>query len=1401
MMKRIDKKKIGVTASGVTVLTAGTILAVAAYQSDQNFDPSGAGDIQSNQVVFSDENDTAGSKKDNRKDKSQLLQEDAQNNEKRKAQLDAQNEYLFKNNQLIQNDMIAGIANEAADSGQQNDSGTLPGTIYDVSGNGSGADTIISGGGNANGNDSTSGNQGNHGNSGNNNGNNSGDNTNSGNNTRPSSAIKDPSIKNTPDQLLPGTIKKDYEEGVNPLPDASGDTDASIIIMQPADVTSNALYQGQELTEEAVFNSLYTYVIGSDSNVYLLGESEYGKYIRVTGVSFDGGNTWLDEYPMTIPDDVPDSRMKIKVEYRLLTKDAWKERTVDYDIRANRLYVLSEKLPENAAEIPADSVLYEEDAIEAGRTVNLFGKQYELLGENTLDKLFPGWMEDGKLVPWFYTVDSGRHILEPADCVELSDDYTVQLKHQWMSKDYEVGWQYDQLVYLQTLTGFDKKAKIGRRNGNLLDRFRYSEVQVPKYIQAVEIDDDAGLEVDYLTLPDTVIYLNNTGSGLVVNYGYDVDENNPKYQSTDEGLLLNKTGTEILGIPYEAERLVVPATVESVTLNDENKIGSIYLEAESDDQIPKLDFDNMKDCKLIVQDAILEDVALQYYKEFGTKKGNFLAAEDDEDITYTVQNGLLTSSDGKARRMLDLGYTSGRIAENVKTIQPGAFKDADEVTTVVMSNKGNEVTLEKDCFADSGIQTIYCYSKKQYESVKDQLEKSGAPEGTAVKLLRTSKEGYCYTEGAKAGEYTLVDVTDDLEEFDGMVTDEAGKPIHITEIADSAFAGCKELAWTDVPKSVQRIGYHVFEGCTSLQGVLIETEDRISIGNEAFEGCTELRYVASNAETAVMEQDYDPLISDSYGTQIEPNTYFFVKEGAEGYGANARAESVSAYRMIDVGGSNMLYGTNEAGEPIYGLRCGTTVNTRIKFPETTVSLAKYAMADTKTSNNGSYIINWVLVKSLKEIGDGCFRNAGVSGDLILKDYTVGDSAFSGCEYITSAQVQGEKVSLGQYLFRNCSNLKSVVLDVEIDHLDKGMFDGCNNLTDLYLNKNVTPPMLTIYYGVGFQFNGEWTTDEESEKLSIHVPEGCEGAYLKKWRYAFTGYCATSDVWSGETTAYQNLWSGVQWNLYEANWRLPDDEEVDEEVNIRLTDAENRIRGLLGMGTVADATDFYPYHTSSGILTLVGASPESTDIALTPELLEFPEGWYLDYVGTGAFRKCKNLHSVTMEGNLVGVESNAFKGVEGDLTLNFEGPFAPILVLDEAGTPFEFGVADENLHINVPEGFETIYIEDWIYPLCGYEDLWSMFNAYCTSTEEDEFNQQLEEMNRVLDEARNRLRRMMGLPEISISEEETSADNITPIADGKEETSADNATPAADDKEEKESGADDETDGTGEETKE
>ena len=62
-----------------------------------------------------------------------------------------------------------------------------------------------------------------------------------------------------------------------------------------------------------------------------------------------------------------------------------------------------------------------------GSFVNLFRLQYDYLGEKKLTQLFPGWEENGKLVPGFYAVTTGRHILEPADMVSLASGYTVVL--------------------------------------------------------------------------------------------------------------------------------------------------------------------------------------------------------------------------------------------------------------------------------------------------------------------------------------------------------------------------------------------------------------------------------------------------------------------------------------------------------------------------------------------------------------------------------------------------------------------------------------------------------------------------------------------------------------------------------------------------------------------------------------------------------------------------------------------------------------------------------------------------------------------------------------------------------------------------------------------------------------
>ena len=82
MKKELDKeyekklKKAGIAAISVSVLTAGAVGIVSAYQNGKDYKPSkNERNIQDNQVVFSD-NDTIGHKKDKNKEDSELLKKD-----------------------------------------------------------------------------------------------------------------------------------------------------------------------------------------------------------------------------------------------------------------------------------------------------------------------------------------------------------------------------------------------------------------------------------------------------------------------------------------------------------------------------------------------------------------------------------------------------------------------------------------------------------------------------------------------------------------------------------------------------------------------------------------------------------------------------------------------------------------------------------------------------------------------------------------------------------------------------------------------------------------------------------------------------------------------------------------------------------------------------------------------------------------------------------------------------------------------------------------------------------------------------------------------------------------------------------------------------------------------------
>lgn len=1360
--KREHKKKIGAVTLSASVLAAGAIAFAASYRSGQGFIPQKFNrDLQTNQVVFSDNETTGRDKnKDNRESESLQKKQDAN----RQASLNNENlsKYLFEsaapvtdgNRQVIT--MTSGTGTEQGGSGSSD-------TVYDTSGNGSGDGntTVIDGtnGGNGTAGDGNN-NSGENGNGSNNNGGNNGNNGNNNGGSsddpgpaptpRPSDSAKEPEGEKSQPVKDPVFDNSGYVDGTKPdgETDENGDND-SVVIRKPFWSTDNLLYKGQSVTKRGIYNALDTYV-KSGTTLYLWGASDFEKYVRIESVSLDGGKTWTSEFPVDIPKDTEADQFKIRVGYRLSESQTnWITREIDYLLEDSRILVLSHQITEENVTLTDDDILrnvYKEN----GERVNLYEMQRDYLGMGELSELFPGWTEGGKLLPWFYTSSEGRHILEPENMVKLEKGYTVRLTLQWLTEEQKVSQaEGKHLSYLQTLTNVEKKSK---------------DLKIPEYIQAVVLDEDAGCNVDTLEIPDTVLYVDLDTAGLRVAQKYVVNGDNPNYAATEEGILTDKEVTEILGIPYAIKKITIPAGIKKAFFQKENQIQEITLPGDTLEDLPEINFEHLSNTKVLLKDKLLEDYLEKKQKAIEKGENLCVASIEDPKTTYIIDQGAIVSNRGEARKVLKTGSTTIRFSNGVRSVKEGAFAGDNGITTIVMPDNGQVVDLKEGSLKDSSVSLIRCSSKKQMEAVKKQLKASGASEDVRVELQQISKEGYTYTvrNDGENDVVTLVSVPTDLQEFDGTVTaveDGVESPVRITEVADQAFANCTDLRWVTLPKSVNTIGNQAFLNCSALEGILIDARDCIEIGNEAFEGCNTLRFIASNAMKGIFDDGYDPEVMDE-----GRNSCFFIPIGAEGYGMNeitfVEGVDVSSYRLVSVGdGAKILYGVGAAGNEWLAIRAGKTMSEQISLPADTQEIFRYCMAKT-TSDQGEYQINWGDLTQLQWIDPDSFAYSDLTGEQVFpqEGLYVDDYAFASCEKITTVRFAGYSIGLGMPIFMDCTNLERVELPESLGAgLFVGTFSGCDALKEIEF-RSTWPPTLR-YLGANsmkYQFNQDWDPDEEAKRLHIEVPEGSSANYISNWKYYFAGYkndYAESD--------YEYMWDTIYWDKYMETYELPEDKDIDAEVEEKLLQAENRIRLLVGEETVLEPTDFYPYRNANGIYTLIGAPSYLTEVNLAWYEIGLPSFTPLDIIGQGAFSKCKNLSYVTIPELNYGIAPDAFKGVESDsLTLEFQTDTPPALLYASGGKSYSFGVEESKLHIIVPEGAEQDYIDAWVYAIAGYADEDELVQAVKASlTKAGDGQEPTEEEIQAEKEkwllaAENRIRAMMGLKPKAETTEET-----------------------------------------------
>ena len=1346
-MKPIFAKIIACGAATAAVCAGGVWLALA-YRAGGGFTPgTGAPAMQNNQLLFPENNAAASENGDPPGEKDSFWQQDEAG--KNQVGQGENGGYLFDRVQQTDSTHTVNTAQGAAGAGSAD-------IVYDIV-NGGKADAVISGsagqgtGGTANGSGST------------------------GSTPVPAPTPAPAPEPETPAAPLPGSYDPEPAEkqptsggGLQVLPysekAAAQYTQPPTVSVQDRGFGACAfLYGGQTITEKTVFSALNAEVIFDKQSgvIYYWTFEDLGEngYIKIDDISFDDGETWLSQtkgealFPAVIPQPLPSKQLQIKVSYRLRKTDGWTRYTANGSdsiccaISDSRVFVLNKRLEaqdislENSWILNADE---EDQYPDVGGTLLLYRWQKDILDSYSpnesgkLDKLFPGWEENGQPVGWNYVVSTpGRHILQPAEPVQIdTEQYTVEIKQFTLTDGQTAAGQttYAQpraarySVALQTLTGASGTADA-------------EECKIPENVQAVQIDTPGeGLTAQTIEIPRSVVVIDEDSmlseSGkLQAQNAFEVDPENPCYDTDQSGILTNKAKTAYLGIPLSSKELSVPGQVERVLITEDNQLEKITLQGEQ--ELPALQgAESLQQCRLETetQQQMLQ-LAHDYTAELAENGNRVDHAQNQQGKGYRVNLYGLTA--GEKDEQLFRAFASGSsytIPGNIKTIAAGAFSDesCSTIETLVLSPEAEPEMLQKDLFADGKIKNILCANEEQAAAMKQQLESLGLQNTVQALEAQNSAEGYWYQK--VNGTVTLLSVPKDIVFFDGTITLSDGTSLQLNAIGDGAFEGCEQLRVAVLPESVKKIGSRAFAGCKSLEILLIQSKDTITFGEDCLKGCDNLRIVASNAHSGVMENGYDPIVTD----KATGYYYMYAPQGCEGYTnhwTSTKYLYMQGYALQKLGDTGYaVYGCSDDHGSWALLRTTKTLDPQFTLPEGTAAILPGAMAYADSAQGGFAI-----------------QNLGSLQDIILENYAFAGSGLQGA-------VQLPKLcGLGDAVFANCKNLTALHFG-EVEEgtaLGAGLCNGCDSLQQITFAEE-QPPRLTLFSpGIEFRFNMEWPENADEEvKLHLSVPEGSEENYISQWRYAVLGYVDTQKDGRYMYARRQIL---KELNLGGLGDTHTSD-AVDAKLEEKLLRAENYLRTMLGMDAVDEASEVYHFRiagTLAGAYRLAKTTPGLSQADLRDPaklgLLKTDKIYYLD---ENAFARSRWLQEVWLPNELEGIFNTPFAMDEvwarqGNTITVTVGENIPELKGFSDGTAFSFGVPDECLRLQVSESQQQALLEKWAPPLTGYatrEKLWAAVAAQLgTSATQQQIEAAVSE--RML-QAENRLRAMMGLqPEI------------------------------------------------------
>lgn len=369
-----------------------------------------------------------------------------------------------------------------------------------------------------------------------------------------------------------------------------------------------------------------------------------------------------------------------------------------------------------------------------------------------------------------------------------------------------------------------------------------------------------------------------------------------------------------------------------------------------------------------------------------------IKAKSSDITTVTIEDSAVVFADKAFSNCYNLVSVNFNAGSELKAISSYAFENNYKLTSIVVPANVTEIGdfAFDNCHLLVEIQNL---SSIEIELGDNDLKNGG--------IAYNAKNIYTAAEGA-----SKLNNSNGFMVYDGKLlittatTNKVLELPEVEEISQYAFYNDTNITSVTMPATIKIIGQKAFEGCNSLNNVVMNGVETIE--TNAFKDCYSLVNITIPESTTAINK-----------------------------GAFA-----NCYKLIEVQNLSSLKIT--------------------EYSESNGGVAEHA-ANVYEGNSGSKLTRDTSTGLVVYDGYMLVDYFGTNQNVTLPStiYQINDYAFYNNETIRTITLNTSIIKLGVSAFMNCINLQSIVIPTDTQYIFENTFNGCINLTEVTLHDNIT----------------------------------------------------------------------------------------------------------------------------------------------------------------------------------------------------------------------------------------------------------------------------------------------------------------------------------------------------------